>query len=183
MNNYQIIKSLNDLNSCLNYFTKFLQSTCQLQLVFFFSDREKASHTKCTFLTKCNSCRIAIQWFHIKRYSDILYTQKKSFQCKGGGRNRNTQRKLWTLDGRSLPGHIMPTYGNRTQVAAVTSESFNHSLSAGLLIMCKSIVGAISFTLSHDAHFDTKQQQQRKKKKKKKKQQQKNKKKQQQHFF
>ena len=45
---------------------------------------ETASHAKCTFLTKCNSCRITVQWFHIKRYSDILYTKKSAvyFQCK-----------------------------------------------------------------------------------------------------
>ena len=34
------------------------------------------------FLTKCNSCRIAVQWFYIKRYSDILYTKKKKKKKK-----------------------------------------------------------------------------------------------------
>ena len=31
------------------------------------------------FLTKSNSFRIAIQWFHIKRYSDILYTKHQLY--------------------------------------------------------------------------------------------------------
>ena len=37
----------------------------------FLGDNETASHTK------CNSFRIAILWFHIKRYSDIQDTKEK----------------------------------------------------------------------------------------------------------
>ena len=32
-------------------------------------------HTKMHFSAKCNSARIAIQWFHIKHYSDYQYTK------------------------------------------------------------------------------------------------------------
>ena len=32
-------------------------------------------HTKNAFSAKCNSGRIAIQWFHIKHYSDYQYTK------------------------------------------------------------------------------------------------------------
>ena len=46
---------------------------CTTQIVF--SKSTMASHTKCMFSAKCNSCRIAIQWFHVNRYSDIPYTK------------------------------------------------------------------------------------------------------------
>ena len=32
-------------------------------------------HTKMHFSAKCNSVRIAIQWFHIKHYSDYQYAK------------------------------------------------------------------------------------------------------------
>ena len=32
-------------------------------------------HTKMHFSAKCNFVRIAIQWFHIKHYSDYQYTK------------------------------------------------------------------------------------------------------------
>ena len=36
-------------------------------------------HTKMHFPAKCNSGRIAIQWFHIKHYSDYQYTKLQSY--------------------------------------------------------------------------------------------------------
>ena len=32
-------------------------------------------HTKMHFFAKCNSGRVAIQWFHIKHYLDYQYTK------------------------------------------------------------------------------------------------------------
>ena len=32
-------------------------------------------HTKMHFSAKCNSGRVAIQWFHIKHYLDYQYTE------------------------------------------------------------------------------------------------------------
>ena len=46
---------------------------CTTQILF--SKTLTASHTKWMFSTKCNLCRIAIQWFHVSRYSGIPYTK------------------------------------------------------------------------------------------------------------
>ena len=73
-----MIKSLNDLNSCLTNFTKFNNAYVSANKKVF-SDSEAASHIKCMFLTKCNSCRIATQLFRSKRYSDILSAQKQLY--------------------------------------------------------------------------------------------------------
>ena len=41
-----------------------------------------ASHTKCMFSEKCNSYRIAIQWFHVNQYLGIPYTKFQPYTCR-----------------------------------------------------------------------------------------------------
>ena len=55
---------------------------CTTQILFLKS--LTASHTKCMFSMKCNSCRIAIQWFHVSRYSGIPYTKIQPYFMLAG---------------------------------------------------------------------------------------------------
>ena len=41
------------------------------------------AYKKCIFSAKCNSGRIAIQWFHIKRYLDYQYTKFQLYYLSG----------------------------------------------------------------------------------------------------
>ena len=45
-------------------------------------DTSTAFHTKCTVLSKCNSPRISIQWFHIKHCSGYQYTKIQPYQSR-----------------------------------------------------------------------------------------------------
>ena len=98
-----MIKSLNNLNSCLTYFTKFYNAHVSVTIKVC-SDSETASRAKCMFLTKCNSCRIAIQYSgFISNDIQTFYTPKTAvyhssarvaFFCKIWGFGSPTIYKL-----------------------------------------------------------------------------------------
>ena len=40
---------------------------------------------RCIFTVKCNSCRIAIQWFHVNQYYVIPYTKNQPYTSRVQG--------------------------------------------------------------------------------------------------
>ena len=54
-----------------------------------------ASHTKCMFSEKCNSYRIAIQWFHVNQYLGIPYTKFQAYTSRVLGLGFFKRYAIW----------------------------------------------------------------------------------------
>ena len=60
-----------------------------------FSKSLTASHTKCMFSEKCNSYRIAIQWFHVNQYLGIPYTKFQPYTSRVLGLGFFKRYSIW----------------------------------------------------------------------------------------
>ena len=72
-------------------------------------------HTKMHFSAKCNSGRIAIQWFHIKHYLDYQYTKFQPYTFR--------VQKMCVF---ARYATLVPRLNVRVSVVSVNSSSLNH---------------------------------------------------------